>query len=594
MSLIPVSRYFTLLAHYLRPQRGRFALLALCLLAGIVLQVIIPQVSRGVIDLATTVPPATAADQPDPAADQLTVQALAFIGLALVQQVVSLSTTALGERVAWTATNALRSDVLAHVLRLDMTFHQATNAGTLIERVDGDISQLAEFFSQFFIRIVGSLLLAGGILIALFLEDSRAGLVYTLFAGAALFVLYRLRGVAIEPARALREIFARLSGFIEEHLGGMEDLRANGAGGYVIDRLGDIHQEIRRRWSRTVLYNSLFQSTSGMILTAGFSVAFVTGALLYEQGALTLGGVYLLMNYVILLNRPLTDLSNQVERLQTISASVSRVNDLLETHSALPQVADTAAQIIPAGALDVAFDSVTFGYAPDQPVLRQIAFRLPPGETLGVVGRTGSGKSTLARLIFRLYDPQEGRVTLSGVPLTAVRLSDLRRRVAVVTQEVQLFEGAVRDNLTFFDPTIDDAQIIATLNSLELEAWLRELPDGLETRIGSGGQGLSAGQAQLLAFARAMLRQPDLVILDEASSRLDPLTEARIERAVDHLLHGRTGILIAHRLATLDRVDRILVLEGGSVVEIGSRAALAADPASRFAGLLRLGEGALS
>ncbi|MBK8022203.1 MAG: ABC transporter ATP-binding protein [Chloroflexi bacterium] len=585
-----LSRYFHLLGRYLRPLRRRFILLAICLFSGNILQVLIPQITRSAIDLATSPESAVV----DPTGSQLTSLALAFIGLAVIQQLLSLAATYFGERVAWSATNALREDLLHHVLHLDMGFFQEMSPGKLIERVDGDISALTEFFSQFFIRIIGSMLLATVILVAIFLEDTRAGLAYLIFAAAALAILYRMRGIGVEPAKQLREVYAQLSGFNEERLAAVEDLRANGATRHVFDRLAALHQEMRRRWSRSVLFNSLFQSTSGLILTTGFAVAFISGALLHERGALTLGGVYLLMNYIILLNKPLTDLSYQVERLQTIGASVERVIDLLERRSALTRLEDGQAQPLPRGALAVTFDQVVFGYQADQPVLHGISFHLPAGETLGVVGRTGSGKSTLARLLFRLYDPAHGQVTLGGVPLPAADLDALRRRVTMVTQDVQLFEGTVRENLTFFDTTIQDEQIVQALHSLELELWLRELPAGLDTRIGSGSQGLSAGQAQLLAFARAMLRQPDVVILDEASSRLDPITEARIERAVERLLHGRTGLLIAHRLVTLERVDHILVMENGRVVEFGRRAALAADPQSGFAQMLRLGENVLT
>lgn len=584
---IPLSRYFSLLSRYLRVRRGSFALLAALLLGGITLQVIVPQFTRSVIDNATAADAASI----DPTGERLTIAAVAFIVLAILQQAMALSATYVGERVAWSATNDLRADLFDHVLRLDMGFHHAMTAGMLIERIDGDVSQMAEFFSQFFIRIVGSLLLAVGILFALYLEDARAGLVFTVFAVVALAVLYRVRGIAVEPSKKLREGFAQLSGFIEERLSGVEDLKANGAVGYVIASLIDVHRDLRRRWSRTVLFNSIFQSTSGMVLTLGFVTAFLSGYFLYESGALTIGGVYLIMNYLILLNRPLTDLSQQVERLQTISASIERIYELLNTPSAIRALPDGETRAVPPGALTAAFEGITFSYDSDQPVIHDLSLTVEAGSVLGVVGRTGSGKSTLARLLFRLYDPQTGQITFSGVPLPSAPLESLRERVAMVTQDVQLFEGTVRDNLTFFDGSVGDERILDALSGLELDGWLRELPDGLDTKIGAGGRGLSAGQAQLLAFGRAMLRQPDLVILDEASSRLDPATEARIERAVDRLLTGRTAILIAHRLATLDRADAIVMIERGKVIEHGKRAVLAADASSRFYHLLQMSDG---
>jgi ABC-type multidrug transport system fused ATPase/permease subunit len=222
-------------------------------------------------------------------------------------------------------------------------------------------------------------------------------------------------------------------------------------------------------------------------------------------------------------------------------------------------------------------------------VLHDVTFDLPPGRVLGVLGRTGSGKTTLTRLLFRLYDPAQGSIRLGGVDLRDAGLGDLRTRVGLVTQEIHLFHASVRDNLTFFDRSIPDARILAVLDDLGLGAWYRGLPRGLDTKLAPGGSGLSAGQAQLVAFARVFLKDPGLVILDEASSRLDPATERQVEHAVDRLLAGRTGIIIAHRLGTVGRADRILILERGRLVETGPRAALAADPDSPFAQLLQRG-----
>lgn len=209
---------------------------------------------------------------------------------------------------------------------------------------------------------------------------------------------------------------------------------------------------------------------------------------------------------------------------------------------------------------------------------------------LGLLGRTGSGKSTIARLLFRLYDPSEGEIVLSGVDVRRVRLAELHAAVGMMTQQVQLFQGTVRDNLTLFTPNISDDRILHVFGEVGLADWFAALPDGLDGHLSSGNAGLSAGEAQLLAFARVFLHSPQLVVLDEASSRLDPATERLVEQAVDRLLEGRTAIIIAHRLATVQRADRILILDDGRVIEHGRREELATDPNSRLYHLLRTGE----
>ncbi|HYN87480.1 MAG TPA: ABC transporter ATP-binding protein [Ardenticatenaceae bacterium] len=296
--------------------------------------------------------------------------------------------------------------------------------------------------------------------------------------------------------------------------------------------------------------------------------------------------------YTTLLTQPIQQINHQVQDLQQAGAALLRIRDLLAVES---HVRDTGRVALPTGALAVEFESVSFRYvapAADQNAqppwgLEGISFSLAPGCVLGLLGHTGSGKSSLIRLLFRLYEPTVGSIRLGGVNLHDVRLVELRRRVGMVTQEVQLFHASLRDNLTLFDAGIADDRILAVLEQIGLGDWYRTLPDGLATTLSSRSSGLSAGQAQLLAVARVFLKDPDVVILDEASSRLDPATEALLERAIDTLLEDRTAIVIAHRLTTVRRADHIMILDNGRCVEFGHYERLARDPHSRFSSLLR-------
>jgi ATP-binding cassette subfamily B protein len=240
------------------------------------------------------------------------------------------------------------------------------------------------------------------------------------------------------------------------------------------------------------------------------------------------------------------------------------------------------------GALALAFQQVSFSYEASQPVLRDITFQVAPGEVVGVIGRSGSGKTTLTRLLMRFYDPDTGIVSVGGQHLRQAQLHDLRRRVSFVTQDVQLFRATLRDNLTFFDETIDDARILQAIEQLGIHEWFARLPEGLDTELSRSTSSLSAGEAQLVACIRVFLKDPQLILFDEATSRLDPATEQLITQATEKLLTGRTAIIIAHRLSTVERVDSIMVLEDGRIVEYGAREALAADATSRYAQLLQM------
>lgn len=573
---LPFKAYWDLLSQHIRPQKGRFVLLASLLFGSIGLRIFAPQIMRAFIDSALA----------GEALQTLTWTALAFIGVALLQQIIAVTVTYLGENVAWTATNALRAELAWHALNLDMRFHNDHTPGELIERIDGDVTELATFFSQFALNLVSNGLLLVGILVALFLEDWRAGLAFAIFSVATILILGRLKDIAVPYQKARRQAEAEMYGFLEEQLAGTEDIRSSGAVDYSIRELFR-HQSIILTYNRRAHFKRwIIENAMGLALTIGTLLAITSGYWLYTAGLVTIGTVYLFIHYINLLEEPFWAMTHEIESFQTIGACVER---LIEFRDFKPEVLDGPGIEIPAQPLDLAFKDVTFSYNGSDSVLSGISFAMKPGSVLGLLGRTGSGKTTLARLIFRLYDPKSGCIEINGDDIRNAQLETLRRNIAIVTQDVQLFRASVRDNLTFFDRSIPDEQILSTLKELELGEWYRSLPQGLDTELDTGSRSLSAGEAQLLAFTRVFLRDPGLVILDEASSRLDPATEQRLERAIDKLLWDRTAIIVAHRLGTVHRADAIMILESGRVSEYGDRRELAANPSSRFYQLLQTG-----
>ncbi|HEV8633157.1 MAG TPA: ABC transporter ATP-binding protein [Chloroflexota bacterium] len=573
---VSTTEYAALLRRYLAPEAGRALLLAVLLLGGIGLQLLNPQIVRAFID-------AIAAGQP---ADRLVSTALLFLAVALLHQGLSVWAAYVGEDVGWASTNRLRSDLARHCLDLDMAWHNDRTPGELIERIDGDVTALASFFSQLVIRVFGSLLLLVGAVVLLFREDWRVGLAMTAFALVAVGLLVRVRNVAVPAITAEREANARVFGFVEERLAGIDDIRSRGAGAHAMRGLYAVMRDLFHRSRRAWMLGALVEVAVILLFALGYVIALGLGAYLFLAGAVTLGTAYLFFQYTEMLRSPIEQLTREMKELQTATAGIVRIGQLFRTRAAIQ---DGPVERLPDGPLSVELERVSFHYAEGTTVLRDVSLYLAPGRVLGLLGRTGSGKTTISRLLFRLYEPGDGAVRVGGRDLREVRLAELRRRVGIVTQEVQLFNGTVRENVTFFDRSIPDHRLRALLAELGLLAWLETLPQGLDTPLQGGNAGLSAGEAQLLAVARAFLSDPGLVILDEPSSRLDPATERLIEGAMARLLAGRTAIVIAHRLATVQRADEILILEEGRVRERGERARLAADPRSRFSELLHVG-----
>lgn len=572
---LPFVRYKDLLRQYLGPHMSRVAGLTVLLLINTGLQLLNPQILRHFIDTAQGEGPLAT----------LKWAALLFIVVALITQVIAVAARYASEKLGWLATNALREDLAQHCLELEMGFHNRRSPGELIERIDGDVASLANFFSQFIIRILGSLLLLIGILGVLYLEDWRLGTVLSLYAIGAIWGLMKLRHLAVPYWKEARQASAEMYGFIEEQLNGTEDIRANGGTAFTMNSFFG-HAKNRLFLERRAGVMSVWMRVAMRgFRTLGLLLALGVGYYLFNEGALTVGAVFMVITYANNLFRPLEQLTREMEDLQQASAAIERIDELYHTEKKL---ADGPGVEFPSGPQAVEFDRVSFAYG-DELVLNQLSFRLEPGQVLGLLGHTGSGKTTISRLLFRLFDVGEGQVRLGGEDVRQAQLHQLRRRVGMVTQNVQLFHATLRQNLTFFDETISDQRINSALEAVDMLAWCQALPKGLDTGLEGGGKGLSAGEAQLLTFARVFLRDPGLVILDEASSRLDPATEGRIEMAVERLLANRTGIIIAHRLATVQRADHILILEAGRLREWGGRQALQQDPNSRFAQLLRAG-----
>lgn len=572
---IPFGNYWRLQKKYMLPFKKKIIALGTLIVVNILLQVIGPQIIGDYIDTVTT----------STSGSLYTEIAILYILVAVVQQLALVSSIYLAQDLAWRSTNSLRADLFSHSMRLDMTFHNEFRPGDMIERIDGDVNKLSNFFSQFTILILTNILIIIAILVALLIENLFLGFAFILFVLLAMVGIYKTQDIAMTLWRKAREATMKLFGTVEENLAATEDIRALGARKNTMRKYFEESRAVYDAQLKASVKTMFFITVIYGLEAISMVLVFGIGVPLVEDGIFTLGTIVMLHLYAGLLLRPIIRILRQMQDLQLAGASIKRVEELLSRETKLE---DLGTLMIDDGPIDVDFDKLNFEYEEGVPVLKNLTFKVPKGNVLGLIGPTGSGKTTISRLLFRLYNPNDGLIQFNKIGLNDIPLKLLRQKVAIVTQTVELFRASLRDNITFFNSTIPDEPILQVIEDVGLKAWFDKLPEGLDTVLQTD-TGLSAGESQLLAFSRVFLRNPSLVILDEASSRLDPVTERLVEKAVDKLLKNRTAIIIAHRLTTLNRADDILLLEGGEVAEFGNRAELARDPTSKFHKLLHTG-----
>jgi len=597
---VPLQRYWEVQKKYLAPFKKRVILLSFLLASGIVLLIVTPLIIENYINLAvqssslddlsgffrailslftdsTSIFPA------------LIFLASIYIILMFIQQGISLFSVYVGQNLAWSSTNMLRSDLTEHCVSLDMTFHNEHKPGEMIERIDGDINTLAQFLSQFSIQLVTSLLLIIGVLVTFFVKHWILGISFTAFTSLAIIVMYKMRNFSVKSWEKQREASADMFGTIEESLSAVEDIRANAGISNAMRKFFHYSKINYQAFHRALVRDQLFVITIWGIIALINTLVFAPSIPLFDNGIITIGTIFLVQVYAGILLRPIFVITRQMQNLQKAGASIDRINKLFQTET---KIINNGTKEISPGPIGIEFNNLSFAYIEDDYVLNNISFKLDPGKTLGIVGHTGSGKTTISRLLFRLYDikPDNGLIKLNDIAVNDIDLEDLRDKISYVTQNVELFQASVRDNVSLFDSRIPDQRIESILLDIGLGDWFEKLPEGLDTIISSSEHGISAGEAQLLALARVFIKSPNLVVLDEASSRLDPVTENLLERAIEKLLINRTGIIIAHRLATLKKVDEILIIDKGNIIEYGERIDLEKDSESKFYHLLQTGE----
>lgn len=572
---LPIKEYFNLLYKYLNKQKLAVITLLFIIILNLSLQLVNPQILRYFIDAA----------QNQSKGDNLVIAAVLFIGFGITRQVFKVIATYIGENVGWKATNNLRSDLIDHCINLDMDFHKKHQPGEMLERVDGDVNSLFSFFSTFMLKLLSNIGLVIGIVILLFLEDGKIGITISIFALLDVVVMKIVEKKAARHWEKDRANNAELYGFLGEQVTSVEDINTCGANGYTMSCLYKLYKKMLPVNVKASLGYYYMWIVNIVVFGVGNALALLLSAFLYARGDISFGTVYLIFYYTDLIINPLEEIRSELQKLQKAEASIQRVGELFKLTPSI-KYGDKA---LPQEAITIEVKNVSFEYEKEEKVLKNIEFKVPKNKILGVLGHTGSGKTTLARLMTRLYDTCEGSIKFNNRDIKSLTKESLIESISYVTQEVQLFHASVRDNLTLFNSEIKDKYLLDIIEEVGLTPWINSLPKGLDTIIESGGSGLSAGEAQLLAFVRIFLKNPGLVILDEATSKLDPITEGLVDTALNKLLENRTCIIIAHRLKTVERADDILILEEGQVIEYGDRMSLSKNCNSKFFKLLQKG-----
>ncbi len=549
--------YGRLLGYVLR-YRGSLVLGFVSIVGLSGLQVLIPQITRYVIDQII----------PAQRWEQLPWVGISIVGIALLlggfNFLKSYSLALVGQRTIY----QLRQDLYHHLQKLSLGYFENQRTGALMARITQDVDSLQTLITADAAELVAETVTFGVIVAYLFSADWSLTLMILatlpLMVGLTQLFGSRMRGAY----RQVREQGAEVSNHLQETLSNIKVIKACASEGYEIDRFSDYNQQNLEANVRVVRLWSAFAPVIDFMNHLGYVIVLVYGAWEVMGGRLTLGQMTAFLAYLGQVNQPAKKFSKLMHALQKAAAACERLFETLDTEPEIQEKPDAIE--LPAIQGQVCFEGITFGYGSGIPVLQQFDLEIQSGTTVALVGPSGAGKSTIASLAARFYDPQSGRILMDGYDLRDLSLNSLRRQMGIVFQETLLIYGTVRDNIAYGKPGVTHEEVESAAHAAHAHGFILDLPQGYDTVIGERGVKLSGGQRQRLAIARALVKDPAFLILDEATSSLDNESEALIQSALEKLMQGRTCLVIAHRLSTVKKADRILVLDKGEIIETGS------------------------
>ena len=471
----------------------------------------------------------------------------------------------------------IRNALFGHLQSLSLQFYSEQKAGWIISRLTNDIENFTTLLNDGVQILVKNGLTLIGVFIAIFFVDWRLALATISILPVMVVGTTIFRIQSWKAYRAAREAVAEVAAHLQENVSGMRVVQAFTGEKRSSGRFDERNRSYRRANARATLLSSVYFPGVELLGSVGLGVVLLYGGFRVIDGEMSVGELVAFVGLLNMFFQPIQQLSQLYSDLQSTLASLEKVFAVLDTESDRADSPD--AKDLGALSGDVKFDRVSFAYGKDV-VLDDVSFRIKPGETLAIVGETGAGKSTVVKLLSRFYDPTRGKVSIDGQDLRDVRGSSLRQHMGVVLQDTFLFTGTIKDNIRYGRPDATDEEIITAARTVGANDFIRRFPEGYETQVRERGGRLSVGERQLVAFARALLADPKLLVLDEATSSVDLATEARIEAALDKLLAGRTSIVIAHRLSTVRRADRVLVMGEGRVIEEGTHEELLSRPSA--------------
>ena len=502
----------------------------------------------------------------------LLVAVLTRLGLQGIQ---TFNVQAVGQRL----TARIRNDLFAHAMALSLRFHDRTPVGKLLTRLTSDVDALAEVFGSGAVGVLADLVTLVVIAITMISIEWRLGVLLMAAQVPVTLGILWLQGRYRKANYRVREELGQLNADLQENLQGLEVVQMFRREAVNSARFAVTTAAYKRSVNGTILYDSAISAFIEWVALSAVAVVLALGGWMVTTGAMGLGTLTTFILYSQRLFDPLRQLAERFTQIQGGLTAVERIGELLEEPIEIQDQSSAGFRVpcAPAApvAAEVVFDNVSFAYRDDEPILSNLNFRIAPGEHVAIVGPTGSGKTTVIRLLCRLYEPQQGRILLDGVDIRELPIATLRQRLGVVLQDTFLFSGNVADNLRL-DADISSDELRRICGELGLAPLLGRLPDGLATELRERGGNLSSGERQLLSVARVAIRNPSVLVMDEATAFMDPSTEATLQRDLDKLLQQRTAIVIAHRLATVEAADRILVLKRGRLIEEGNHRQLRA------------------